>query len=74
MHGGDYGMFFGGGLMWLFWIIVFFLFIALVKVILGASEKDNTGNKALDILKQRYARGEIDKEEYEERKRELEKT
>jgi len=33
----------------------------------GASREDS----ALDILKKRYARGEINKQEFEERKRDL---
>ncbi len=61
--------FWGGGWMMIFWIL---LFIALVVLFLIAFR--NTGSKeesAMEILKKRYARGEIDKEEFEERKNEI---
>lgn len=37
----------------------------------GAPPGPPTSSRALEILNERYARGEINKEEYEERKREL---
>jgi putative membrane protein len=53
---------------------VFFL----VQWIVRSSPKRETGQSAsresaLEILRQRYARGEIDKEEFEEKKKDLEK-
>lgn len=73
MDGGG-GMFFGGGFMWIFWLLVIVVIVAAVKAMMGsntqrdASEKDS----ALSILEKRYARGEIDREEYQEKRRELE--
>ncbi len=36
-----------------------------------SNQRNPTGESAIEILKKRYARGEISKEEFEERKRNL---
>ncbi|MGM0738689.1 MAG: SHOCT domain-containing protein [Bacteroidota bacterium] len=63
--------FFGGGWMMLFWVVLFIVIILLIVRILMSSDKDHTGDTALETLKKRYARGEIDKEEFEKRKKDL---
>jgi putative membrane protein len=65
---GNYGFCtgFGGIFMILFWAIVIFIVIALVKKA-GPGEKET----AEDILKKRYARGEISQEEFERLKKEI---
>jgi putative membrane protein len=72
MH--DWG--FHGSGMWLGWIIGLIVVIAIIWIIiraLGRSDNSNIpgGKSTLDILKERYARGEIDKEEFEKRKKDL---
>lgn len=68
-------LFFGGLMMLLFWGGLIVLVVAVVRG-LGRSEnrgRENTsGSAALDILQERYARGEIDQEEYDQRRRTLE--
>ena len=63
------GHFFGGGFMWIFWILIivgiFFVFQNMAKG--NSSDKDTP----MEILKKRYARGEIDEEEFERRRKEL---
>lgn len=59
--------------MWIFWILIIAGVVALVIWIIRQSGPAKTPDRedALDILKKRYARGEIDKKEFEERKRDL---
>jgi putative membrane protein len=62
------GMFFG----FLFWIIIIVLAYFLIKSLIEHNKtQSNEGKSALDIAKERYAKGEITKEELEEIKKNL---
>ncbi len=74
------GMFFGGLMMLLFWggliVLGFLAFRALTRS--GGWHSRDTGStvergadNALAILKERYAKGEIDKEQYDRMRAEL---
>jgi putative membrane protein len=70
---GRMGSSFGGEFMWvgmllhvLFVIAVFVLIIWVVKTLVKShNAKVITSNKSLDIIKERLAKGEITKEEYD---------
>jgi putative membrane protein len=66
------GMFFGGGiLMWLFWIVLLVVLVYVLKDIFSAGNKSSSPDDAMEILKRRFARGEIDEAEFERRKQQL---
>ena len=56
--------------MALFWILVILGIVVLVKWLAG-SGPSSSPSRALDILKERYAKGELTPEQYEQMKREL---
>jgi len=76
-----------GGMGWVgmifqivFWIVLLVVLGLLIRWLLqGSGNREqgrgnppgDGGNRALEILKERYARGEIDKEEFEQKKRDL---
>ena len=64
---------FMGGFMWIFWIAIIVGIIFLVKWIVQQSRPGGQqhGENSLEILKKRYARGEIDKEEYDRIRKDL---
>ncbi len=70
-----YGMgwgWFGPILMIAFWILVILGIVYLVKALAGKGASSSKEETPLDILKKRYARGEIDAEEFSKRKKDLE--
>lgn len=70
---GGWGMGFGVVFMLLFWLLVILGILALVRWLQSSSSpsQEARGKTPLEIVQERYARGEIDKEEYEQKKRDL---
>ena len=65
-------MWFGGMFMLVFWIAVIIGVIFFVKYLTrNAADRQGSGETSLDILKKRYARGEITKEEFDRIKQDL---
>ena len=81
--GGNSMMNFGflpfGGFGWMFmilwWVLIVVGVVALIRWLAGYSRedsrKDDEEKSALEILKERYAKGEIGKKEFDEKKRDL---
>ena len=73
------GMVWGGGLLALLfnivaWVVIIWAIIAVIRILGGGRHRPyrgHWGNSALSILDERYAKGEINKEEYEARKKDL---
>ncbi len=77
MMGWDGGWFGGGPVMMVIWVALLVAVVVLLMRTLGGPSRDTgarhapPGKTALDILKERFARGEIDKAEFEEKRRVL---
>ncbi len=71
------GALFGGIGMLLFWGVIIVLLGLFAWSFVGGlstqspSRSPSSGSTALDVLKERYAKGEISKDEYEQRKKTL---
>lgn len=70
----NHGVGWGHGIaMVLFWIVLIFVVFIAARALTSRSA-DSSGpaaRSALDVLKERYARGEIGKEEFEQKQRDL---
>lgn len=71
----------GGG--WIAMLLGFLVILILIAAVVfgvvylarrmgeGGDQRDRGGDGSVDILRERYARGEIDRDEFEERRRHL---
>lgn len=74
MGGAGWHMGFGGGfLMLLSWAAIVVAAVMLAKWLAGDRSRSSPPRErsALDVLKERYARGEIGRDEFEQKKRDL---
>ena len=61
----------GGGFMWLFWILLIVVIVWAVKAAVFRGRRGSGADRSpLETLQERFARGEIDEEEFQ-RKRKL---
>lgn len=73
---GGWGMgWFGGIFMIVFWILILVGLVFVIRWLVQTTGKGGhsgqSGSRAIDILKERYARGEIDRTQFEAMKRDL---
>jgi len=55
--------------MILVWVLIIGLVVVLVRAFVGGSSGSGGGKRARQLLDERFARGEIDQREYEEKRR-----
>lgn len=69
MH--DFNLFGGGWMMFVWWILIIVLVVFAVRAVMNSGQNKQTKETPMEILKQRYANGDIDEEEFNKRKKEL---
>ncbi len=67
------GMGFGMASMLLFWVLLVAAVAVVIRYVWGSDRSPEVRQEktALNILKERYARGEIEREEFEQKKHDL---
>jgi putative membrane protein len=73
MFGDHVGFGFGGVFMWIFWVFIIVAIFVLVKSFSAGGSSASSSESPLEILRKRYARGEISEEEFEQHRKTLEK-
>lgn len=65
------GMIFGGFFMIVFWLFFIGAIIWLVKALSGGVNNSSQKLQAMNVLKERYAKGEISKKEFDQIKKDI---
>lgn len=75
MYGFDHGVWMLGGwlVMLLVWLVPFVALFVGLRVLLGRSGPPGAGKSARDLLDEAYARREIDREEYLQKRDDLQR-
>jgi putative membrane protein len=75
-QGGGHMMGYGHGGVWIMWLLIVSVIILAAYLLIRETKKKDLGTPQpetpLEILKKRYARGEISKEQLEEMRRDIE--
>lgn len=62
----------GGGFMWIFWVVLIVVLLWGFAAVIGRPQRPQPRHStALEILEQRYAKGEIEREEFEQKRKDL---
>ncbi len=62
----------GGSFMWIFWILIIVGIVLLIRACANRGNGPTSSESPLEILRKRYANGDISEEEFERRRKVLE--
>lgn len=72
MMSDGFNMGFNGGFMWLFWVLLVIAIVWALVMMFGSRKEPSVRNKTtLGKLEERYAKGEIDQQEFLQKRKDL---